>query len=170
MATIEEELRNFFIGFNEILKQLESCDVNPAAEYSERKLENYVTILFCQIESGERSEHRSNLLTLLTALYELSYGKLEILSSQIQEQSCLQQKSSYYPQLEKTGGRPKFSQTKEQLVNLRETGLTWAKIALCLNVSQRTLYRRVQEFEIDGKFSDLSGNDLDEQCSSPSWH
>ena len=54
MATIEEELRNFFIGFNEILKQLESCDVNPATEYSERKLENYVTILFgmnCQIET-----------------------------------------------------------------------------------------------------------------------
>ena len=173
MATIEEELRNFFIGFNEILKQLESCDVNPATEYSERKLENYVTILFgmiCQIESGERSEHRSNLLTLLTALYELSYGKLEILSSQIKEQSCLQQKSSYYPQLEKTGGRPKFSLTKEQLVNLRETGLTWAKIALCLNVSERTLYRRVQELEIDGKFSDLSDNDLDEQSSSPSWH
>ena len=80
MATIVEELRNVFIGFNEILKQLESCDVNLATEYSERKLENYVTILFgmiCQIESGERSEHRSNLLTLLTALYELSYGKLE---------------------------------------------------------------------------------------------
>ena len=55
-------------------------------------------------------------------------------------------------------------------MNLRETGLTWAKIALCLNVSERTLYRRVQEFEIDGKFSDLSDNDLDEQCSSPSWH
>ena len=163
MATIEEELRNFFIGFtcNEILKQLESCDVNPATEYSERKLENYVTI-----ESGERSEHRSNLLTLLRALYELSYGKLEILSSQIQEQSCLQQKSSYYPQLEKTGGRPMFSLTKEQLVNLRETGLTWAKIAVCLNVSERTLYRRVQEFEIDGKFSDLSDNDLDELLKS----
>ena len=46
MATIEEELRNFFIGFNEILKQLESCDVNPATEYSERKLENYVTYSF----------------------------------------------------------------------------------------------------------------------------
>ena len=76
MATIEEELRNFFIGFNEILKQLESSDVNPATEYSERKLENYVTI-----ESDERSEHRSNLLTLLRALYELSYGKLEILSN-----------------------------------------------------------------------------------------
>lgn len=74
--------------------------------------------------------------------------------------------SSYYPQLEKTGGRPKFSLTKEQLVNLRETGLTWAKIAVCLNVSERTLYRRVQEFEIDSKFSDLSDNDLDELLKS----
>lgn len=63
----------------------------------------------------------------------------------MQEQSCFQEKSYYYPPLEKTGGRAKFSLTKEQLVNLRETGLAWAKIVVCLNVSQRNLYRRVQE-------------------------
>jgi len=51
-------------------------------------------------------------------------------------------------------------------VNLRETGLTWAKIATCLNVSERTLYRRVQEFDIDGRFSDLSNTELDELLKS----
>ena len=51
-------------------------------------------------------------------------------------------------------------------MNLRETGLTWAKIATRLNVSERTLYRRVQEFDIDGRFSDLSNTELDELLKS----
>jgi len=51
-------------------------------------------------------------------------------------------------------------------VNLRETGLTWAKIATCPNVSEKTLYRRVQEFDIDGRFSDLPNTELDELLKS----
>ena len=57
-------------------------------------------------------------------------------------------RSGYNVPLEGTEGRPKFVITREQLMNLRETGMTWAKIATCLNVSERTLYRRVREFEI----------------------
>jgi len=87
----------------------------------------------------------------------LAYGKLEKIFSQVNmEQVSLEQRSGSYVPLEKTGGRPKFAITKEQLVNLRETGLTWAKIAICLNVSERTLYRRVQQFHIVGRFFDLS--------------
>ena len=56
----------------------------------------------------------------------------------------------------------KFVMIKEQLVNDLETGLTWAKIATCLNVSERTLYRRVQECDTDSRFSDLSNTELDE--------
>ena len=75
------------------------------------------------------------------------------------EQVSLEQRSGYFVPLEKTGGRPKFA-------NLRETGLTWAKIATCLNVSERTLYRRVQDFDIDGRFSNLSNTELDELLKS----
>ena len=56
--------------------------------------------------------------------------------------------------------------TIEQLMNLRETGMTWAKIATCLNVSERTLYRRVREFDIDGSFSEISNTELDELLKS----
>ena len=123
--------------------------------------------MICQLEIGESAEHRNDLLALLKMLYELAYGKLEEIFSQINmEQVSLEQRSGYYVPLEKTGGRPKFAITKEQLVNLRETGLTWAKIATCLNVSERTLYRRVQEFDIDGRFSGLSNTELDELLKS----
>ena len=43
-------------------------------------------------------------------------------------------------------------------MNRRKTGMTWAKIATCLNVSERTLYRRVQEFYMDGSFSEIQSN------------
>lgn len=43
-------------------------------------------------------------------------------------------------------------------MNRRKTGMTWAKIATCLNVTERTLYRRVQEFYMDGSFSEIQSN------------
>ena len=100
-------------------------------------------------------------------LYELSYEKLEEISQKIiMEQASIDQGSGYYVPLEKTGGRPKFVVNKEQLLNFRETGMTWAKIAKCLNISERTLYGRAQEFDIDGKFSDVSNTELDELLKS----
>ena len=148
-----EELQSYFIGFDDILQQLDSCADNLATEYLERKLEDYVTILFgmiCQLEIGESADPRNDLLALLKMLFELAYGKLdEIFSQMNMEQVSLEQRSGYYVDLEKAGGRRKLAITKlEQLVNLRKTGLTWAKIATSLNFSERTLYRRVQEFRI----------------------
>ena len=46
-----------------------------------------------------------------------------------------------YVPVETTGDRPKFVITKDQLINLRETGITWCKIATC--IIERTLYRGV---------------------------
>ena len=48
-----------------------------------------------------------------------------------------------YVPLETTGDRPKFVITKAQLINLHETGITWCKIATCLNIIESTLYRGV---------------------------
>ena len=75
------------------------------------------------------------------------------------------QRSGYNVPLERREGRPKLI-TREQLTNLRETGMTWAKIAACLNVSERILYRRVREFDIDGSFSEISNTELDELLKS----
>ena len=139
-------------------------------EYLERKLEDYVTILLGMIfklEIGESTEHRNNLLMLLRMLYDLSYGKLKDISNEIEKQQpSVGQRSGYNVPLERREGRPKFVITREQLMNLRETGMTWAKIATGLNVSERTLYRRVREFDIDGSFSEISNTELDELLKS----
>ena len=139
-------------------------------EYLERKLEDYVTILLGMIfklEIGESTEHRNNLLMLLRMLYDLSYGKLKDISNEIEkQQSSVGQRSGYNVPLERREDRPKFVITREQLMNLRETGMTWAKIATCLNVSERTLYRRVREFDIDGSFSEITNTELDELLKS----
>ena len=100
-------------------------------------------------------------------LYDLSYGKLKDISNEIEKkQPSVGQRSGYNVPLERREGRPKFVITREQLMNLRETGMTWAKIATGLNVSERTLYGRVREFDIDGSFSEISNTELDELLKS----
>ena len=122
-----------------------------------------------KLEIGESTEHRNNLLMLSRMLYDLSYGKLKDISNEIEKkQSSVGQRSGYNVPLERREGRPKFVITREhvQLMNLRVTGMTWAKIATGLNVSERTLYRRVREFDIDGSFSEISNTELDELLNS----
>ena len=119
------------LSFNHLLEQLDSDADDFVTEYLERKLENVVTIL----EIGESTEHRNNLLMLLRLLYDLWYGKLKDISNEIEKQQpSVSQRSGNNVPLERTEGRPKFVITREQLMNLRETRMTWAKIATFLNV------------------------------------
>ena len=163
----EGELETFFRNFNELLNQVTSSTDHLLLEYLERKLENYMSILFgmiCQLEGGKSNDNEPStenklMLQLLEELFTLSYGKWEVILQTISEQEVDQ--SGYYPPKEKTLGRPKFSITKEQLLLLRETGMKWAKVAECLNISERTLYRRVQDYGIHGTFSDISNTELD---------
>ena len=162
-----EDLENFFLGFNDILLQLESCTDNLLIEYLERKLNDYVTIflgVIFQLEDGERTKSRNEILTLLKTLYDFSFDKWQAVSQQIETELLSFGKGSdlnHLPQ-EKTMGCPKFPITKEQLLNLRETGMTLAKIAKCLNISERTLYRRMEEFGINEQFLNISNVELDE--------
>ena len=106
-----------------------------------------------KLETGESTEHRNNLL--------------KDISKEIEKpQPFVGQRSGYNVHLERTEGRPKFAITREQLANLRETGMTWTKIVTCLNVSERNLYRRVQEFDLDGCLSEISDTELDELLKS----
>jgi hypothetical protein len=147
---------------------VESSTDHLLLEYLERKLENYITILFgliCQLEDVKcnlENSNESEVLTLLKQLLDHSYCKREVIFQKISEQEDkIDEGSKYCPPQDKTLGRPKFSITKEQLLTLRETGMKWSKIAECLNVSERTLYSRVHEYDIHGTFSDISNTELD---------
>ena len=83
------ESQEDLLSFNDLLEQLDSNADDFVTEYLERKLEDFVTILlgiFFKLEIGESTEHRNNLLMLLTLLYDLWYGKLKDISDEIEKQ------------------------------------------------------------------------------------
>ena len=60
-----------------------------------------------------------------------------------------------------TTGRPKYFIPKEQIERLHSYGLAWTDIANIFHVSERTLYRRRQEYGILGKYFSISDAELD---------
>lgn len=162
MAT-RDELEKYFRDFNDLLKQLNNVTDNMLTEYMERKLEYFIVVLFGMISSYENNENTletNDVLVLLKQLYEFAYSKWNEVKEKIAAEQSLQSSQYLTPQ-EVTGGRPKFIITKQQLEYLRETGMTWSKIAKCINVSERTLYRRVENFDLYVRYSDITDAELD---------
>ena len=65
------------------------------------------------------------------------------------------------PKLLQTEGRPKYFIPKDRIERLHSCGMTWKNIAKVLHISERTLYRRRQEYGILENYSDISDSDLD---------
>jgi len=63
-------------------------------------------------------------------------------------------------QSESSGGRPKFIIPKEQMEELRLTGMSWSAIARFLGVSAKTVYRRRNDYGLADVFSDISDDEL----------
>ena len=62
-------------------------------------------------------------------------------------------------------GRPRYNISAGQIAGMRRIGFTWKGIASILNVSERTIRRRRQEFNMPAfkdEFSDLSDEQVDE--------
>ena len=65
--------------------------------------------------------------------------------------------------LPSTGGRPAYNITKEQIEQLRETGMNWRAVAKVLRVSDSTLYRRRMQLNVSDTFSDIQDEALDRE-------
>ena len=100
-----------------------------------------------------------NLLTQLIASIESLLEKL----SQIVQIHPVKRNNNICPTLPSTGGRPAFNITKEQIEQLRDTGMNWKNVANYLGISERTLLRRREEYGIEQSFSDISDANLDEE-------
>ena len=60
-------------------------------------------------------------------------------------------------------GRPYINISKEDILSLRRLNYTWTKISRMLGVSRKTLYRRLEEYEIPhSNYSCVSSDELDE--------
>ena len=164
MAAGREEPEKYFRDFNDLMHQLDTVTDNLLSEYLERKLEYFIVFLFgmvCFCQNGINDQQPVDVVVILKNLYEFAYGKWEEVSERISSNQSMLQSSHYFLPLEKTGGRPKFIITKHQLQHLRETVMTWSRIAKCLNISERILYRRVDEFDMRVEYSNMSGTKLD---------
>ena len=169
MADNVEELRNFFLDlealFGHTQRIFENRDV-IGAEYCKTKLESYTPIVLSMrgafTERLNDVQDESSLLNLLTELIASIESLLEKLS-QIVEIHPVKRNHNVCPTLPSTGGRPAFNITKEQIEQLRDTGMNWKNIANFLSVSERTLLRRREEYGIEQSFSDISDANLDEE-------
>ena len=160
----EEDLRSFLVAVDNLAGFIDqnrfSCDFSK--KYSVCKLEDAIRILMGISLAISNVDHMYNevkdlveglVTNLCTLLYELNTSKTVQQGEARAMETRIEQAS--------TGGRPKYIVTKEQLECLRETGLSWRKIALFFGIHERTLLRRRAELTLLENFSAISDEDLD---------
>ena len=131
------------------------------SEHRKDKMEDYIHIVVAmKVAVDENTTPNSSLGNLLDNLIAAMEREIEKLA-EVVENCPTDEVRNVISLLPSTGGRPAYSITKEQIEELRETGLTWCSIAELLGVSERTLQRRRIEFGIQPNFSEISDHDLD---------
>ena len=147
--------------FDDVDKALVDVSVSIPLEYIESRLVdhfqivNAIAIAIQNDANGDLKETVEDLLRYSQSLLQ------EIHATKSQRETKATRSTAWVPGTQgSTGGRPKYNITKEQIETLRETGMNWKKIALCLGISESTLYRRRQEFGIYESFVDISYEEL----------
>ncbi len=127
MAANYNDLGQFFVEFDQLLQNIKTTNDNIALEYMERKLKNFVGVLvgmMYQLESHSR--RNDEILGLLRDLLQHSFEQAEDIGKKLgqghNEVGCC---SNFILTRSRTGGRPQFMLTKEQLQDLCETGMSW---------------------------------------------
>ena len=161
----QDNLRDFLVSlasFVEHLYQgLERNDGN-LIEYSTRKIKESIDVL-ALIVSVNTEHNFERIHSHFENLMDSLKYDLELAQSRLDEIRCENQMQSPWMNLmsQETGGWQKFYIKKELLEHLYETGLSWSGIARLLQVSRSTITRRVTEFGIESKYSNMSDADLD---------
>ena len=151
-------------------------------EHHRNKLEDYLSIVVAMsVKVNNLSEPEVNqampnqqekgihlategrpLNSLLNDLITNMEYELGTLSEVVEMRSSQTERREVISMLPSSGGRPAYNITKEQIEQLRETGMRWNSIADFLCISERTLHRRRIEFGIEHGFSKISDSDLDQ--------
>ena len=153
---IDEDLRDYF---SSLLSGIESTQHYLSTrsldllENCQRRLEGHLCIIVAQMQVlDERYDQAGEIfmerLEQLVLIVSGQLRRIEELSAI--DESCRNNNTSV-PLLLQTAGRPKHFIPKEQIERLHSYGLAWTDIANILHISERTLYRRRQEYGILGK-------------------
>ena len=165
MADNTSELRDFLFALDNLFVwcQRSLCNWDPiGAEHCKNIIEHYILIVVAiKAAVSENLAPNSTLSILLDHLVSSFERELTRLDEIVGMSFPSEVRRDVVSLLPSIGGRPAYNITKDQIEQLRETGMNWCSIAEFLGVSERTLQRRRIEFWIDSNFSDISDNDLD---------
>ena len=128
-------------------------------EICERRLEGSLGIVLALSSAVDEA---SSLKDLLDGLTDILTAKLLNTGSILNLLRNAVVAENLYPDvLPSTGGRPAYNITKEQIDQLRETGMSWRAVAKVLSISDSTLYRRRLELNVAETFSVIQDDELD---------
>ena len=159
-----EELREFFTDLQEILYRVdESCRSLDFVhlDIQQRRLGRYFEIVLVLFSSIEETSNLKDLTNRIVDLLTASLLNIGLLLD-LQRDGTIPQ-NSYPNVLPSTGGRPAYNITKEQVEQLRETGMNWRGVAKVLGISVSTLYRKRIELHVADTFSQIENEQLDDQ-------
>jgi hypothetical protein len=166
MSALIDDLTAFFSSLKRYvnLTTRDSQDPN-LREHLCLKLEDYLQIVLVLTSVIQSKAGHEELKSLLDRLVWQLRELLNQLRSEV-EQHIDRHNNFRLNQQCDTGGRPKYVVTKEQIETLRDTGMNWKSVAQVLGISERTLYRRREEFNLVDKFSDITDTDLKNTITS----
>ena len=162
-----DELRSFFLDVEALCGRtqlvIEDNDT-MGPEYCRVKWENYISIVAAMASALSQRQDEGRLSYLLEDLLTAMERELEKLTVVTDSFPLRNSRDlNRCPTMPSTGGRPAFDRSKEQIEVLRDTAMNWKAISIFLGVSERTLFRRREEYGIQPTFSAISDEDLDEQ-------
>ena len=158
---LEEFLDSMRHCFDEVEKALNDESNSIPLDYIESRLEDNFQVVHA-IAMAIQNNASVELKQLVEDLVSVSQSLLQKIHATMSQREINQRISSaWVPSSEaSTGGRPRFSITKEQIETLRETGMNWKGIAALLRISESTLYRRRQEFGLHESFVEITDEEL----------
>ena len=172
MDTQWERLFNEISSFLCTIAEQESTASQAMAEQTVVKIENYVHVLYAIIYTLQNNqENDSELRELVPVLYDLVKDLEDIISRWIDIEVGIDPNNPYKglrAERHHGGGRgrPKYVIKVEQIIFLREIGLTWTRIAVLYGISRRTLYNIRSEMGLIGLTSNVSSQISDLELQS----
>ena len=159
-----EVLREFFTSLSKILDRVDTvCGSRDTAqlEIFERRLEGSLGIVLALSSIVDGTSTLKVLLDGLTDIITSKLLSIGLILNLLRSSTIAENRHQQV--LPSTGGRPAYNITKEQIEQLRETGMNWRAVAKVLRVSDSTLYRRRMQLNVSDTFSDIQDEVLDRE-------
>ena len=127
----------------------------------QQRLGRYFETVLVLLSSIEETSNLKDLADRIVDLLTTNLVNIGLLLD-LQRDGAIPQKN--HPDvLATTGRRPACNITKEQVEQLRETGMDWRGVAKVLGISVSTLNRKHIELNVVDTFSQIENEELDDQ-------